>query len=105
MKQVIFDDANKFLYKQWTIYTKFINKIAGPMLIYARLQMRWRLRRWKHPPKGGQISALLPCLPKGRPYGRRFFGMPARGPPRVAGGAVAPLGGRRDKPWTRHLDL
>ena len=35
----------------------------------------------------------------------RFFGMPAHGPPYVAGGASGPIGGCRDESRTDNLDL
>ena len=35
----------------------------------------------------------------------RFFGMPAHGPPHVAGGASGPIGGCRDESRTVNPDL
>ena len=50
----------------------------------------------------GTKSAPNFSLPPGRGalIAHRFLGEPARGPPRVAGGAACSIGGHRIKSWT-----
>ena len=73
----------------------------------------WPLRGWKTCPKkehhptewDGQIGTnhSLP-LERGALF-NRFFGKPAHGPPRVAGGASGPMWGCRDESRTDNPDL